>query len=101
MTDQAVPVDVLPCYTGNDYRYIVAAEASDLRNVVRRPEISLRVDNEGQVHDLKLIRSSGSVAIDERALGTVLSYAHNKNYCRFGITTVVNVEWNGPIWFRE
>lgn len=95
-------IDIQNCYSGSDYLYSVTAEPAELRTVVRRPVVSLRVDRFARVRGLRLIRTSGNNALDRRALQVISEHAHNKNYCeRCGVTTVVNIEWNGPIWFHE
>lgn len=94
-------VDLQPCYTGNEYLYLVHAAAGEMNTVVKRPKVSLRIDDSGTVCDLRLIRSSGNASLDDRALHVILGSKHNKNYCqRCSIATTVNVEWDGPVWFR-
>ena len=95
------PVDVLPCYTNNDYFYTVIAQPAELRTVVRRPVVSLRVDRFGKVRHLRLVRGSGNAALDKRALQVISRKVHHENYCRCGATTAINIDWNGPLWFRE
>ena len=67
-----------------------------------RPLVSFDVSSSGIVSKVKLIRSSGSSTLDEKALRQISSYRyprHNCGACKMSMT--VGVDFQGPVWMRE
>lgn len=98
----SVVQDHPPCAFSGIALQSVKATASEMKNLTCRPVVSFQVDPSGLVSNAKLLRSSGSTTLDERALQQVVAYRdsrHNCGLCKMSIS--VNVDFQGPVWMRE
>jgi len=91
-----------PCAVSGFALQAVKAAASEMNELVCRPLISFQVAPNGLVSNAKVLRSSGSTTLDERALRQIVAYRgsrHNCGVCKMSIS--VNVDFQGPVWMRE
>jgi TonB family protein len=94
--------DHSPCAVSGIALQAVKATATEMKNLICRPLVSFQVAPSGLVSNAKLLRSSGSTTLDERALRLVAAYRdsqHNCGVCK--VSTSVNVDFDGPVWIRE
>jgi TonB family protein len=95
-------LDHPPCAVSGVALQAVKATAPEMKNLACRPLVSFQVAPSGLVSHAKLLRSSGSTTLDERALRQVVAYRdsrHNCGVCKMSIS--VNVDFQGPVWMRE
>jgi TonB family protein len=91
-----------PCAVSGIALQAVKATAAEMKNLTCRPLVSFEVAPSGLVSNAKLLRSSGSTTLDERALRKLVAYRdsrHNCGVCKMSIS--VNVDFEGPVWVRE
>jgi TonB family protein len=91
-----------PCAVSGISLQAVKATATEMQNVICRPLVSFQVAPSGLVSNAKLLRSSGSTTLDERALRQVIAYRdprQNCGVCKWSIS--MNVDFQGPVWMRE
>jgi TonB family protein len=91
-----------PCTVSGIFLQAVKATATEMKELNCRPLVSFQVAPSGLVSDAKLVRSSGSTTLDERALRQVIAYRyprHNCGVCKMSIS--MNVDFQGPVWMRE
>lgn len=81
--------------------FSVKATAAEMRLLTYRPQISYQVRADGRLTHPSLVRSSGSATLDQRAIQEALKqrYRHNCGSCY--VTTLVDVEFQGPVWIRD
>ena len=91
-----------PCRLDDDLFYTVEATASELVLLKRRPQISFQVGIDGQVNKASATRSSGVETLDRRALKLVVAHRYRPHECGVcWVSSVVNIDFNGPVWVRE
>ena len=80
----------------------VKATAVEMTKVYRRPLVLFRVAPSGLVRDVSLLHTSGSPALDQRALAQVAGTRYPPhNCCSCRVSTVIDVDFEGPVWMRE
>lgn len=91
-----------PCDVSGIVLQSVEATPTEMTKLNCRPLVSFEVSANGIVSKVKLIRSSGSSTLDEKALHQVSSYhypPHNCGACKMSMP--VGVDFQGPVWTRE
>ena len=91
-----------PCDVSGIVLQSVEATPAEMTKLNCRPLVSFEVSAGGIVSKVKLLRSSGSSTLDERALHQVSSYhypRHNCGECKMSMQ--VGVDFQGPVWTRE
>jgi TonB family protein len=91
-----------PCTVIGIFLLVVKATADEMRKLNCRPLVSFEVAPSGLVSDVKLVRSSGSTTLDEKAVRQIIAYRyprHNCGMCKMSIS--MNVDFRGPVWMRE
>jgi TonB family protein len=91
-----------PCTVSGVFLQAVKATATEMTKLNCRPLVSFQIAPSGLVSEAKLLRSSGSTTLDERALRQVIEYRyprHNCGLCKMSI--FMNVDFQGPVWMRE
>jgi TonB family protein len=80
----------------------VQATASEMAALTNRPHVRFELTPTGEIRSASIALSSGSRALDQKALGEVVSHRYPRNTCGIcRVTTVVNVEFGGPVWIRD
>jgi hypothetical protein len=100
--DWSVTQDHPPCTVLGTVLLPVKATAAEMADLKSRPQVAFQVAANGQVSGVSLTRSSGSKTLDERSLkqGVAHSYQrHNCGVCK--VSTVVDVDFHGPVWMRD
>jgi TonB family protein len=100
--DWSVIQDHPPCTVRGVFQPAVKATENEMATLGRRPLVSFEVSTSGLVRNARLLRSSGSARLDERALQQVVSYRyprHNCDICK--ISMPINVDFHGPVWTRD
>ena len=91
-----------PCDVSGIALQAVWATAVEMAKLNCRPFVSFEVSANGIINKVKLLRSSGSSTLDEKALRQVSSYRyarHNCGVCK--ISMAVSIDFQGPVWMRE
>lgn len=91
-----------PCAVSGIALQPVKATATEMVRLKFRPLFSFQVAATGMISNVKLLRSSGSTTLDERAIRQVFAHrspSHNCGVCK--MSTSVNVDFQGPVWMRE
>jgi TonB family protein len=91
-----------PCAVSGIALQAVKATPTEMKKLTCRPLVSFQVSGNGVVSNAKLLRSSGSATLDERALRQVIAYRdsrHNCGVCKMSVS--INVDFQGPVWMRE
>jgi TonB family protein len=97
-----VSQDHPPCDVSGIVLQSVEAAPAEMTKLNCRPLVSFDVSASGVVSKVKLLRSSGSSTLDEKALHQVTSYRyprHNCGACKMSMA--VGVDFQGPVWIRE
>ena len=100
--DWFIAQDHPPCGVGGIFLLPVKATAAEMVDLNRRPQVVFQVTANGQVGNASVSLSSGSKTFDERSLEQVIAHPygrHNCGVCR--VSTVVDVDFQGPVWMRE
>ena len=98
----SVVQDHPPCTVSGIFLHAVKATATEMTKLSCRPLLSFQVAPSGLISQAKLLRSSGSTTLDERALRQLIAYRyprHNCGVCKMSI--FMNVDFQGPVWMRE
>jgi TonB family protein len=91
-----------PCTLAGDFLLPVKATAAEMVALNRRPQISFQVAANGRVRNASVSRTSGSKTLDDRLLKEVTAHRYKGNNCGVcRVTTVVDVDFQGPVWMRE
>lgn len=79
----------------------VKATVDEVGVLTHRPQISYKVGPDGTLTHPCLVRSSGSATLDQRAIQQALKqrYRHNCGTCY--VSTLVDVDFHGPVWIRD
>jgi len=91
-----------PCDVSGIVLQSLEATPAEMTKLNYCPLVSFDVSSSGIVSKVKLIRSSGSSTLDEKALRQVSSYRyprHNCGACK--VLMAVGVDFQGPVWMRE
>jgi outer membrane biosynthesis protein TonB len=91
-----------PCTSGDILVHPIAATAAEMAELKSRPSVTFVVDSNGQVGNASILRTSGSKTLDKRSLNQFIAQhyePHNCGICK--ISTVVDVDFQGPVWMRE
>jgi len=91
-----------PCTVTGIFLHAVKATASEMEKLNCRPLVSFEVAPSGLVSDAKLVRSSGSTTLDEKAVRQIIAYRyprHNCGVCKMSIS--MSLDFRGPVWMRE
>jgi TonB family protein len=98
----SVTQDHPPCTVNCIVLQPVNATATEMARLKCRPVVSFQVAASGQVSDAKLLRSSGSTSLDEKALQQVVAHRYPRhNCCKCKVSLAVDVDFQGPVWMRE
>jgi TonB family protein len=100
--DWSVIQDHPPCTVRGIFLSTVKATADEMEKLSCRPLFSFQVATTGLTRNVKLLRSSGSTTLDERALQQVIGYRyppHNCGICKMSVP--INVDFHGPVWTRD
>jgi TonB family protein len=100
--DWSVIQDHPPCAVFGIFQPAVKVTADEMAKLSCRPLVSFEVATSGLIRNVKLLRSSGSTTLDERALQQVISYRyprHNCGICKMSVP--INVDFHGPVWTRD
>ena len=80
----------------------VKATAAELLMLKRRPRFLFEVAANGAVRNATILQTSGSGTFDEKSLAQVTAHRYQRHHCGVcTISTVVSVEFQGPVWIRE
>jgi hypothetical protein len=80
----------------------VEATAIEMTQLCCRPWVSFQVASTGLITDVKLLRSSGSRTLDQKAVWQASAGRyprHNCGLCR--VFSPMNLGFEGPVWIRE
>lgn len=91
-----------PCDVSGGALQSVQATPVEMTKLNCHPWVSFEVSASGVVSKVKLLRSSGSSTLDEKAQHQVSSYRfppHNCGTCEMPMA--VGVDFQGPVWMRE
>jgi TonB family protein len=91
-----------PCDVSGMILQSVEATPAEMTKLNCRPLVSFEVSASGIVSKVKLLRSSGSSSLDEKALHKVNSSRyprHNCGACKMSIA--VSIDFQGPVWMLE
>jgi TonB family protein len=91
-----------PCDVSGIVLQSVEATPAEMTNLNYRPLASFEVSASGIVSKVKLLRSSGSSTLDEKALRQVRSYHYPRHDCgACKMSMAIGVDFQGPVWMRE
>lgn len=98
----SVNQDHPPCDVSGIALQSVEATSAEMTKLNCRPLVSFEVSASGVVSKVKLLRSSGSSTLDEKALHQVSSYRYPRHNCgACEMSMAVGVDFQGPVWMRE
>ena len=91
-----------PCDVSGIALRSVEATPAEMRKLNYRPLVSFELSAGGTVSKVKLLRSSGSSTLDEKALRQVRSYRYPRHNCGARkMSMAVGIDFQGPVWLRE
>jgi hypothetical protein len=91
-----------PCEVSGIALQSVEATPAEMTSLNCSPQVSFEVSASGVISKTKLLRSSGSSTLDEKALHQVSSYRYPRHNCgACGMSMAVGVDFQGPVWMRQ
>lgn len=91
-----------PCAVGGVVLAPIKATVAEIPELTQRPMVTFKLSASGLASEGRIVRSSGSKTLDERALTQVMTtrYPHqNCGICK--LSTAINIEFQGSVWFRD
>ncbi len=87
----------------NDFSYTVRPTPTEMRELIHRPRVTFTVDGLGNVTDAKILRSSGSLSLDQRTIGDLRHRRRSpiRGCGRCTVSATFNVDFNGPVWILD
>ena len=80
----------------------VKATAAELLKLKRRPRLLFQVAANGNVRNATILQTSGSRTFNEKSLTQITAHRCQRHHCGVcTISTVVSVEFQGPVWIPE
>lgn len=80
----------------------VKAMASEILMLKHRPRFLFQVAANGGVRNASILQTSGSKTLDEKSLTQIKALVYQRHNCGVcTISTVVSVEFEGPVWVPE